>query len=237
MDVCLVNLSDTALDDEELRHSLMHAPAGSMLLFEDVDGLFVGRDKVRAGGGGGGWSMGGGGGGGGNGVDGGRGGSGVTFSGLLNALDGVASQQGKIAVMTTNHIERLDPALIRPGRCDVVEEIPAASPEQIRRMFRRFFPKADVLGSDMIQELYAANGADEDASTQADANANGTSAAAAADDDDNDTEAALSVPPAARRGISSSFVSLLPSGSISLAKLQGFFLERRGRPDLALRDI
>lgn len=45
--------------------------------------------------------------------------SGVTFSGLLNAIDGVASQEGRLFFMTTNHIEKLDPALIRPGRCDV----------------------------------------------------------------------------------------------------------------------
>lgn len=142
MDVCLVNLSDASLDDEQLREALAFSPAGSMLLFEDVDGLFVGRDKVSAGGGGGGWTAQGGGGGGGGGGRGGRGG--VTFSGLLNALDGVASQQGRITIMTTNHIEKLDPALIRPGRCDVVQEIPHASPLQIRRMFRRFFPEADA---------------------------------------------------------------------------------------------
>lgn len=43
--------------------------------------------------------------------------------------------------------------------------------------------------------------------------------------------------PALTRGISASFVSLLPHGTVSMAKLQGFFLERRGRPDLAIRDI
>jgi chaperone BCS1 len=44
---------------------------------------------------------------------------GITFSGLLNALDGVAAQEGKVLVMTTNHVERLDPALVRPGRIDI----------------------------------------------------------------------------------------------------------------------
>jgi SpoVK/Ycf46/Vps4 family AAA+-type ATPase len=39
----------------------------------------------------------------------------VTFSGLLNVLDGVASAEERILFMTTNHIERLDPALIRTG--------------------------------------------------------------------------------------------------------------------------
>ena len=34
-------------------------------------------------------------------------------------MDGVASQTNRVLMMTTNHRERLDPALIRPGRCDL----------------------------------------------------------------------------------------------------------------------
>lgn len=43
---------------------------------------------------------------------------GVSLSGLLNILDGIASQEDRILIMTTNHIDTLDPALIRPGRVD-----------------------------------------------------------------------------------------------------------------------
>jgi len=63
----------------------------------------------------------------------------VTFSGLLNALDGVAAGEERVLFMTTNHIERLDPALIRPGRVDVIHRIGAATPAQLRRMFLKFF--------------------------------------------------------------------------------------------------
>jgi len=63
----------------------------------------------------------------------------VTFSGFLNALDGVASGEERIIFMTTNHVEKLDPALIRPGRVDLMEHIDDASPEQARRLFERFF--------------------------------------------------------------------------------------------------
>ncbi|XP_058776669.1 AAA-ATPase At3g50940-like [Vicia villosa] len=44
----------------------------------------------------------------------------VTLSGLLNATDGLWSCCGEehIIVFTTNHKERLDPALLRPGRMD-----------------------------------------------------------------------------------------------------------------------
>lgn len=41
---------------------------------------------------------------------------GVSLSTLLNVLDGLLAQEGQICVLTTNHIEKLDPALIRAGR-------------------------------------------------------------------------------------------------------------------------
>ena len=63
----------------------------------------------------------------------------MTFSGFLNALDGVASGEERIVFMTTNHAERLDPALIRPGRVDLAELIDDARPEQARRLFLRFY--------------------------------------------------------------------------------------------------
>ena len=44
--------------------------------------------------------------------------TGVTLSGLLNALDGVSSREGRVLFLTTNHPERLDAALVRPGRVD-----------------------------------------------------------------------------------------------------------------------
>merc|ERR1712187_840137 len=42
----------------------------------------------------------------------------VNLSGILNALDGVVDSPNRILIMTTNHPEKLDPALIRPGRID-----------------------------------------------------------------------------------------------------------------------
>ena len=43
----------------------------------------------------------------------------TTFSGLLNALDGVVATEERLVFMTTNHISRLPPVLIRPGRIDL----------------------------------------------------------------------------------------------------------------------
>jgi SpoVK/Ycf46/Vps4 family AAA+-type ATPase len=42
----------------------------------------------------------------------------LSLSGLLNVLDGVVDSPGRLVIMTTNHPEMLDPALIRPGRVD-----------------------------------------------------------------------------------------------------------------------
>ena len=63
----------------------------------------------------------------------------ITFSGLLNSLDGVASAEERIIFLTTNHVEKLDPALIRPGRVDMKEYLGNASDLQIRQMFMRFY--------------------------------------------------------------------------------------------------
>lgn len=42
----------------------------------------------------------------------------VTLSGLLNAIDGNASAEGRLLIMTSNNPDALDSALTRPGRID-----------------------------------------------------------------------------------------------------------------------
>ncbi|CZT16876.1 related to BCS1-mitochondrial protein of the AAA family of ATPases [Ramularia collo-cygni] len=68
-----------------------------------------------------------------------NGGGSVTLSGLLNVLDGVGSQEGRVVIMTTNHLELLDPALIRPGRIDFVVHLGYISKSCAREMFLRMF--------------------------------------------------------------------------------------------------
>ena len=43
----------------------------------------------------------------------------LNLSGILNVLDGVVDCPNRIVVMTSNHPEKLDPALIRPGRVNL----------------------------------------------------------------------------------------------------------------------
>ena len=65
--------------------------------------------------------------------------AGVTMSGLLNAIDGVGAQEGRILIMTTNTIENLDEALIRPGRVDAKFYIGKASKAAAGQLFDQFF--------------------------------------------------------------------------------------------------
>lgn len=67
----------------------------------------------------------------------------LSLSGLLNALDGVAASEGRLLFATTNHLERLDPALCRPGRMDVWVEFKNASRWQGEALFRNFFPSEE----------------------------------------------------------------------------------------------
>ena len=97
-------------------------------------------------------------------------GSSLSLSGLLNALDGVAASEGRCVFLfsfrtsrgarddliniihrllfaTTNHIERLDPALSRPGRMDVWINFKNATKWQAEGIFKCFFPSAAAAAS------------------------------------------------------------------------------------------
>lgn len=89
-------------------------PKESLLLLEDVDSAQVVKKRTN---------------------DNGDKGGGVTLSALLNLFDGLQTPHGLIHVMTTNHRERLDPALIRPGRADHEVYMDYMDQEQFERMY------------------------------------------------------------------------------------------------------
>ena len=68
-------------------------------------------------------------------------GGGATISGLLNAVDGPTSGEGRVLVFTSNNPGTLDAALLRPGRVDYRLEFRAADRGQAREIFLRFFPE------------------------------------------------------------------------------------------------
>ncbi|KAH6670568.1 mitochondrial chaperone bcs1 [Halenospora varia] len=63
----------------------------------------------------------------------------VYLSALLNVVDGVASQEGRILIMTTNHITHLNEALIRPGRVDKKFELGLADKKMTAKLFCYIF--------------------------------------------------------------------------------------------------
>ncbi|XP_051211938.1 AAA-ATPase At3g50940-like [Lolium perenne] len=70
----------------------------------------------------------------------------VTLSGLLNFVDGLWSTTGeeRIIVFTTNYKERLDPALLRPGRMDMHVHMGYCTPEAFRILVDNYLSKKEV---------------------------------------------------------------------------------------------
>jgi chaperone BCS1 len=76
--------------------------------------------------------------------------SNCTLSGLLNVLDGVGSQEGRIVIMTTNKPELLDPALVRPGRVDMKVFLGNITPASAEQMFVRMFLPDEMVRNDNV---------------------------------------------------------------------------------------
>ena len=74
----------------------------------------------------------------------------ITFSGLLNALDGITTND-IICFITTNYKCNLDSALLRPGRIDYIMKFDYAIKEQILDIFKDFTSETN---SDIIQSFY-----------------------------------------------------------------------------------
>jgi len=82
--------------------------------------------------------------------------TGVSLSAILNNIDGVRSNHGRIFVFTTNHPDVLDPALTRCGRVDISLRLDNCTHDQIRRLFSMYY--GDNLSyetRDSVQELCA----------------------------------------------------------------------------------
>lgn len=66
---------------------------------------------------------------------------GLTQSGLLNVIDGIFDARGRILIMTSNHPDVLDPALIRPGRIDVKIDFGLCTKQQIADLYKLYYDK------------------------------------------------------------------------------------------------
>lgn len=70
-------------------------------------------------------------------------GKGLTLSGVLNAIDGIASHEGRVLVVTSNCADAMDPAMLRPGRIDMRETLDLIAEPEVMSMFRRLRPGED----------------------------------------------------------------------------------------------
>jgi mitochondrial chaperone BCS1 len=148
MSIYAVNL--TELNDQKLKRAVSAVPEDSVILFEDIDCMKVGGRRPEADS----WT------GKSPGTTGERGDStdrfGVTLSGLLNVLDGFHAPENVLFLMTTNRIEALDPALLRPGRIDYKLILGEATESQKTELYRRFFPEATEIEAREFVESHCA---------------------------------------------------------------------------------
>jgi len=114
--ICFIQFNKSTTDDA-FRRAVCDVPAESMVVLEDVDALFtVHRDTTES--------------------------SSLSFSGFLNSLDGLGSPEDVVFILTTNHPERLDPAVRRPGRIDLHISFGAPTREMACDYFLVFYPGA-----------------------------------------------------------------------------------------------
>jgi len=116
--ISFLQLTDPDMTDLSLLSSIQDLRRNTIVVIEDIDACFSKdrSNKIQH--------------------------SKVSFSGLLNALDGVGSTSGQMFILTTNIKDQLDPALIRCGRVDVQIEFKYAEDEQMAMMWKSFYPEA-----------------------------------------------------------------------------------------------
>jgi len=80
----------------------------------------------------------------------------LTLFGVLNAIDGVSAPEGHILMMTTNHKDSLDDALLRPGRIDEDIEFNYACREQIRDLYKKIYRPIRKVAEDSFDQTLIA---------------------------------------------------------------------------------
>lgn len=124
MDVIFVNLS-TIGNDDGLAQCVSEASPDTLIILEDVDTVYA--TKTRE-----------------DGKDSPKPPNSVTLGGLLNVLDGQMSPHGCVFGLTTNHLDKIDPALYRDGRIEYREELGYMDDHQFKKFYKYVFDKDPV---------------------------------------------------------------------------------------------
>ena len=129
----------------------------------------------------------------------------LSFAGILNAVDGVAAQTGRLLFMTTNHKEKLDSALIRPGRIDYQVQFAEATQDQVRALFFNFYKPLEHMGKGDVLEMESVKSRLE-------------------------RLAALAVSEKNLSVLGEQFAARVPEGRYTMAQVQGVFMRHREDP-------
>jgi mitochondrial chaperone BCS1 len=146
----------------------------------------------------------------------------LTLSGVLNAFDGVAASEGRILVMTSNHCENLDTALLRPGRVDMKIEFTHPDDDEIRRLF---------------QAMYCADGALSENSTIKDSCEIFSSTCRSHKKPSPTDLVATTCPNGAFESLAYTFAASFPPKVFSQADIQGYLLKYPKLPELAVKRV
>lgn len=141
----------------------------------------------------------------------------LSLSGLLNILDGVASQEGRVLIMTTNHLEKLDKALIRPGRVDMIVKFGLADAGMVASIFRAIYAP------------YEGENSSQSKSDEFDPEAAQKKAAMAEKERLELTER-IDV-------LAEKFAATLPEHEFSPAEIQGLLLKHKRDPEAAIAAV
>lgn len=147
--------------------------------------------------------------------------TGISLSGLLNAIDGVASHEGRVLIMTTNHPEKLDAALVRPGRVDRKIGFTLAMKDEVQELFVRMYRVSD---EDFEDDVSTTNGKPTTLG-------NGTATRANGDIKHmgNDTEVE------GLEDLAKEFAALIPDDTFTPAEIQNHLMRYKNEPREAVR--
>lgn len=156
----------------------------------------------------------------------------VTLSGILNALDGVGAQEGRITIATTNKYHTLDQALVRPGRMDVHLEFKNASKYQARKLFTHFYLPGEE-DTDSISVAPVDSTAVASALTASTSDASDVDMLAekpsSTDNSEPDKEEI--------QDLADRFSNAIPEYELSMASLQGYLMLYKMRPSDAVKEV
>ncbi|OAQ62556.1 BCS1 protein precursor [Purpureocillium lilacinum] len=147
----------------------------------------------------------------------------LSLSGLLNILDGVAAQEGRILIMTTNYIDKLDKALIRPGRVDKIIPFGLADRDIASSIFRAIYAPFENELTDISKGTRGDTADDEDKGGSMPEDA--TAAKRQLQSRERIDDFALC------------FASKLPEREFSPAEIQGLLLQHKHQPEKVIETV